>query len=106
MNSACSSITTDEMPMVDPLQAVGQPANPASPAATPRGPYRRPPGTDWPRLMLDLRIAGLSLGRIAQALGCSRSTVQGWAAGHEPRPADGERLLTLWAKHVAKDEGA
>ena len=78
----------------------------ASSVATPRGPYRRSRSTDWNLLIIDLRCAGLSLGGIAQALGCSRSTVQGWTAGHEPRHADGERLLALWAKHVAKDEGA
>ena len=52
--------------------------------------------------MLDLRGAGLSLGAVAAALGCSRSTVQGWAAGHEPRHSDGDALLALWAEHVGE----
>ncbi len=64
--------------------------------------YRRAGGTDWPRLLLDLRGAGVSLRRTAMLIRRPLSTVKSWATGCEPRHADGERLLTLWDEHVAQ----
>lgn len=62
-------------------------------------------GTDWPRLLLDLRAAGVSVHEVARRIGRPRPTVQSWGTGCEPRHADGEALLELWAAIVGKQLG-
>jgi hypothetical protein len=53
--------------------------------------------TDWGKILDELRDAGYSGYRVAQALGRSWNTVQGWRE-HEPKHSDGEALKALHAK--------
>lgn len=57
---------------------------------------------DWFRLIVDLNRAGHSTRRFADILGIPRTTIEGWKAGAEPKHADGERLIALWCKELAK----
>lgn len=56
-----------------------------------------PDRIDWFRVLADLRRAGAPLASVATAIRVPYSTIQGWRQGAEPKFADGERLLRLWA---------
>jgi len=53
--------------------------------------------TDWFRVLMDLKRAGMSLESIATAVEVSKSAVIGWKnLDAEPKHGDGERLIALW----------
>lgn len=55
--------------------------------------------TDWGRLLDELRDAGWSGYAVANALGKSWNTVQGWRKS-EPKHSDGEALKALHARNA------
>jgi hypothetical protein len=62
--------------------------------------------TDWPRLLLELRRAGLTVDEIALATHSSRGAVHGWLnLGAEPRYSTGVLLIALHAKHAQQAAG-
>jgi hypothetical protein len=68
---------------------------------------RRAPPIDWPRVILELRGAGVSLTQIARSLDVGIATVHGWQnLGAEPRHSDGEALLELWGEHTVRGMAA
>lgn len=57
--------------------------------------------TEWPRLLLELRRAGLTVDEIACATQSSRGAVHAWLnLGCEPRYSTGVLILALHAKHT------
>lgn len=55
------------------------------------------PGVDWWQVVTDMERRGYSHFAIGAAIGCARTTVEGWKnRAAEPRHEDGERLLSLW----------
>jgi hypothetical protein len=75
---------------------------------------KRPPPTDWPRVLGDLAFLlgdvqegtthrePASIGTLAAFLEVPRSTVRGWTEGSEPRHNDGEALLMVWSGLTGK----
>jgi len=62
--------------------------------------------TDWPRILLDLRRAGLTVDEIAAATHSSRGAVHGWLTlGAEPRYSTGVLILALHARHAPQKAG-
>lgn len=60
-----------------------------------------PARVDWPRLLLALRRAGMTIDQIAEATDSSRGAVHGWLVlGAEPRFSVGVVLLRLHAERV------
>ncbi len=67
---------------------------------------RRAPPIDWPRLLLELRRAGLTVDEIAAATQSSRGAVHGWLVlNAEPRYSTGVLLIALHAEHVTQTAG-
>lgn len=54
---------------------------------------------DWGRILRELAQTGVSMKEVARKIGRDPSTVQGWAAGSEPRECDGRMVLALHARH-------
>lgn len=61
---------------------------------------------DWPRLIVDLSGAGLSLRLVQHALDVPTSTIQGWKKGAQPRHSVGERLINLWCNTTGQARDA
>lgn len=57
---------------------------------------------DWPRLIVDLSGAGLSLRLVEHAMDVPTSTIQGWKAGAQPKHSAGERLISLWCSKTGQ----
>lgn len=63
----------------------------------------RPQPTDWNRVMLDLRRAGVSYADLAAALDVSESALEKWRNhGFQPRHDIGAALLAMHAKYCKK----
>ncbi len=61
--------------------------------------YQALPRVDWWQVLADLDKNGCPIKRICYLLDLPPSTVSGWKShGKEPRHADGERLIRLWAE--------
>lgn len=56
---------------------------------------------DFGRMLDELRDAGYSGYAVAQSLGKSWNTVQGWRR-HQPKHSDGEALKALHARYVPR----
>lgn len=66
-----------------------------------KGPVAR---IDWFQVLTDLSRRGLTVAAIAHQVGIPKATLMGWKnLGHEPRHADGERMLKFWARVMAVD---
>lgn len=64
------------------------------------GTLTRPNRIDWKAAILQMHAKGCSLEDMALFVGVSSTTVWGWKnIDAEPKHADGERLLSMWA-HV------
>lgn len=63
---------------------------------------------DWFRITIEIERSGYSVENIAAAIGVARSTLLGWRnfPFHEPRHADGERLVSLWCRVMQKPRDA
>lgn len=63
---------------------------------------------DWFRVVAELQRAGYNIENIAAAIGVAKSTLMGWRnfPYHEPRHADGERLIVLWCRVVQQPREA
>lgn len=53
---------------------------------------------DWFRVLIDLQRRGLPVSLVAGQLRIPESTILRWKQGAEPRYADGEALVSLWAR--------
>lgn len=52
---------------------------------------------DWPSIVRDLEISGMTVRAIGKMVGTSHAAVIGWKnMGKEPGHYTGERVLTLW----------
>lgn len=63
---------------------------------------------DWFRVVAELQGKGYNIENIAAAIGVAKSTLMGWRnfPYHEPRHADGERLVQLWCQVVGQPRDA
>lgn len=63
---------------------------------------------DWFRVVAELQGKGYNIENIAAAIGVPKSTLMGWRnfPYHEPRHADGERLVQLWCQVVDQPRDA
>jgi len=63
---------------------------------------------DWFRVVAELQGKGYNIENIAAAIGVAKSTLMGWRnfPYHEPRHADGERLVQLWCRVLAQPREA
>ena len=53
---------------------------------------------DWSRILIDLSMHGMTLQAVFEATGIPVSTLHGFKnLDAEPKHADGDRLLALWA---------
>lgn len=61
-----------------------------------------PDRVDWFGVLLMLQRQGIPTTSVADQLRIPRSTILGWKQGAEPKYADGEALVTLWARVTGK----
>ncbi|TDB26701.1 hypothetical protein ATCM_02995 [Stenotrophomonas sp. ATCM1_4] len=61
-----------------------------------------PDRVDWFQVLVDLGRCGVPASSAAAAIGISKTTVWGWKQGAEPKFADGEKLVALWAGITGK----
>lgn len=52
---------------------------------------------DWKTVVEGLMESGISMGKIALTLGCSKPTVKGWTTGSIPNYESGRKLLAMSA---------
>lgn len=57
-----------------------------------------PDRVDWFGVLLALQRQGIPTASVADQLRIPRSTILGWKQGAEPKYADGEALVGLWAR--------
>ena len=58
-------------------------------------------GKDWFRLLADLHKAGINNAEVSRLLNVPRWKIHDWKMGAEPNYSDGDRLVTLHAKHCS-----
>lgn len=63
------------------------------------------PRIDWFRVLADLSRNGLGERGVARRIRVSKTTINGWKQGAEPRHSDGERLIALWCERLAQVRG-
>ena len=59
---------------------------------------------NWVKILLDLRMAGISTRKASVLLEIPRGTVQALMYGHEPRYSTGVKLLELHKQHYQMAE--
>ncbi len=61
---------------------------------------------DWFRIITDLNRKGYSQRKIAEQIGCCKSALNGWYAGHtEPNYSHGVALVEFHATIIVRDSG-
>lgn len=61
------------------------------------------PRVDWFAILVGLQRCGLSAAAVAIQTTIPRTTILGYKQGAEPKHADGERLIALWAGITGND---
>lgn len=61
---------------------------------------------DWFKVLVDLSRCGTRSLAIANRIGVSKTTVERWGQGSEPRHEDGEMLVRIWCLKTGKDRAA